>query len=79
MLLNPVAVINRVLVGPITLLNECIFLVPLASREEVKEVRKLRSFRVETKDGPYTLNLARWLVEIGVDSCASREGQWTII
>lgn len=44
------------------------------SREKVKEVCKMGSFQVETKDGPYTLNLALWLAELGVNGRASGKG-----
>lgn len=64
-------IINRTLVGPITPLNECTSVVPLASREEIKEVYKLDSFKVATKDGPCTLKLSPWSAEIGADGRAS--------
>lgn len=44
-------IINHSLAGPITPLNEYTFLVPLASREEVKEVCKVGTSRVMMKDG----------------------------
>lgn len=72
-------VLNCTLVGPITPLNECSFLVPLGSRDEVKTVYKLGSFKVATKDGPCTLNIAPWSANLGADGRASGEGQWTLI
>lgn len=54
------SIIDRPLAGPITPLNECNFLVPLASREEVKQDWKLETFRAATKDGPCSLCLVPW-------------------
>lgn len=71
--------INRQLAGPITPLNEDAFLVPLASRDEVKEVCKLGTFSVATKDGPCTLRLAPWTTELGADGRASGEGLWVLV
>lgn len=51
-------VINKLLAGPITTLNECTFLVPLTSRTNVMDVCKLRSFKVAKKDGSCTLKLS---------------------
>lgn len=71
-------IINRPLAGPITPLSECTFLVILASREEAKEVCKLVSFKVATKDGPCTLKLAPWTAELA-EGRASGKGQWVSI
>lgn len=70
------SIVNKPLAGPITPLNETAFLVPLASREEMKEVCKLGSFKVITKDGPCTMTMAPWSAEIEADGRASGEGQW---
>lgn len=67
-------IINRNLAGPITQLNECTFIVPLASRVEVKEVSKLGSFKAATKDGPCTLKVSPWLEELGADRRVFGEG-----
>lgn len=67
-------IINRTLAGPIT--HDCSFLIPLANREEVREVCKMGSFTVATKDGPCTLKLAPWSAEIGAVGRASGAGQW---
>lgn len=72
-------VLNCMLAGPITPLNECSFLVPLGSRDEVKTVCKLGSFKVATKDGPCTLNIAPWSADLGADGRASGDGQWALI
>lgn len=72
-------IINSTLAGPITPLNDCSFLIPLANREEVREVCKLGSFKVATKDGPCTLKLSPWSAEIGADGRASGSGQWVNI
>lgn len=69
-------IINRTLAGPITPLNDCSFLIPLANREEVREVCKMGSFAVATKDGPCTLKLAPWSAEIGAVGRATDAGQW---
>lgn len=45
------ALINLPLAGPITLVNECTFLVLLASRAEVREVCKLGTLKALMKDG----------------------------
>lgn len=66
--------INKQLAGPITLVNEYTFLVPFASREEVKEVCKLGNFDVSMKDDPYDLKIAQWLAELGANGKASGEG-----
>lgn len=55
-------IINMALAGLISPLNDCSFLVPLASREKIKEVCKLDNFKVATKDSPCTLKLAPWSV-----------------
>lgn len=72
-------IINTTLAGPITTLNDCSFLVPLANRDEVREVCKLDSLKVATKDGPCTLKLSPWSAEIGADGRASGSGQWVSI
>lgn len=72
-------IINRLLVGPIILLNECTFLVPLASKEEVKKVCNVGASWVITKDGPYALNLSPWSAKLGEDGRALGEGQWILI
>lgn len=54
------ALINVPLAGPITLVNEFNFLVPLASRAEVKEVCKLGTFTASTRDGICRLRLVPW-------------------
>lgn len=68
-------IINKSLAGPITPFNDCAFLVPLSSREEVKEVCGLGS-KVATKDGPCMVNLSPWSAEISADGRASGTGQW---
>ncbi|KAH7657856.1 Zinc finger CCHC-type protein [Dioscorea alata] len=73
------SIINMRMASPITPLNDNSFLVPLASRDEVKDVYKIGSFRVATKDGPCTLMLAPWSAEIGVTGRASGRGQWITI
>lgn len=60
-------IINKSLAGPITPLNDCCFLVPLANREEVKEVCRFGTAKVATKDGPCTLRISPWSAEIGAD------------
>lgn len=54
------SIINHSLAGLITSLNDCTFLVPLANREEVKEVCKAGTSRAMTKDGPCTLKFSLW-------------------
>lgn len=67
------SIINRNLTGPITPLNDCNFLLPLASREEVKALYKLGSFTARTKDGPCGLKIASWSAELGaVDRTSGR-------
>ncbi|KAH7681768.1 Zinc finger CCHC-type protein [Dioscorea alata] len=73
------SIINKCLAGPITPLSDIAFLIPLASRDEVKEVCKLGSFKVATKDGPCTLKLSPWSAEIGTAGRASGRGQWITI
>lgn len=70
------ALINRQLASPITPMNECHFLVLLASREEVKEVCKLGTFKALTKDNICSLLLAPWSAEIGAEGTASSDRQW---
>lgn len=70
------SIINKPLAGPITPLNEIALLFLLASREDVKEVCKIGSFKVVTKDGPYTMKISPWSAEIRADDRASGEGQW---
>lgn len=52
------SLVNRSLAGPLTLVIESNFLLPLVSREEVKYVCKLGSFKVSTKDGDHVLKMA---------------------
>lgn len=60
------SIINRDLVGPITPLNDCTYLLLMTSREEVKEIYKMVSFKTLTKDGPCVLKkLSPWLAELG--------------
>lgn len=72
-------VVNTKLAGPITPITENSFLLPFANREEVREVAKLGTFKVSTKDGPCTLNLAYWSAELGAVGKATGEGQWVLI
>lgn len=69
------SILNLTLIGPITLLNDYTFLVPLKNRDVVKEVCKLGTFKVATKDGPCTLRLSPWSVKLGADGKTSGEGQ----
>lgn len=73
------SLINTSLAGPITPLNECSYLEPLASRSEVKEVCKLGTFKATTKDGPCMLKLAPWSAELGAEGRASGEDHWILI
>lgn len=73
------SILNRELVGLITPLNDCAFLVPLARRDEVKEVCKMGSFKVATKDVPCVLKLAPWLAKLGAIGRAVGDGQWLTI
>lgn len=61
------SIINHALAEPLTPLNDCMFLVPLKNREEVKEVCKLGMFKMATKDGPCTMKLASYSAELGAD------------
>lgn len=70
------SILNRTLAGPITPLTDCSFLVPLANREEVRDVCKLGNFTIVIKDGPCTLKLAPWSAEIGAVGRTSGSGQW---
>lgn len=70
------SILKRDLLEPITPLNNCAFLVLLTNREEVKEVCKMESFKVATKDAPCVLKLAPWLAELGAMGRASGDGQW---
>ncbi|KAH7691103.1 Zinc finger CCHC-type protein [Dioscorea alata] len=72
-------ILNRALAGPITPLNDLAILIPLASRQEVKDTYKLGKFRVATRDGPCTLSLSPWSTEIGADGRAVGSGMWTSI
>lgn len=68
--------LNVQLAGPITQVNESSFLVPLASRDKVKEVCKLGTFKASTKEGLCQLRVAPWSAELGLEGKASGEGQW---
>lgn len=80
---NPLAVmpsiINKELVGPITPVNDCNFLLPLKSRDEVKDLCKLGKFKVMTKDGPCKVLISPWSAELGAVGRASGEGHWVLI
>lgn len=73
------SIINKELASPITPLYDCTFLLPLRSREEVKELCKLGKFKVKTKDGPCIVMISPWSAELGTVGRASREGQWVLI
>lgn len=73
------SLVNRSLAGPLIPVNDSTFLVPLESREEVKEVCKLGSFKVNTKDGNCILKMAPWSAELGAKGKASGAGQWVLI
>lgn len=69
------SLINKELVGPITPLNGAHYLLPMESREGVKELCKLGSFTAATKDGPCRLKIALWSAELGAEGRASGDGQ----
>lgn len=73
------SILNRKLAGPITPLNDCSFLLPVKSREEVKELCKLGSFVTSTKDGPCKLSISPWSAELGAAGRASGDGLWVHI
>lgn len=73
------SVINRSLAGPLTPLNDKMYLVPLASRAEVNEVSKLDVVQFTTKDGSCSAKLAPWSAEIGAVDRASGDGIWVRI
>lgn len=60
-------------------MNECTFLVLLAKMEEVKEIYKMSTFKVDTKDGPCSLKVAPWSAELGADGRAAGDGHWVMI
>lgn len=60
------SVVNMKLAGPITPITESSFPLSFANREEVRELVKLGIFKVTTKDGPCSLKLAYWSMELGV-------------
>ncbi|KAH7657308.1 Zinc finger CCHC-type protein [Dioscorea alata] len=68
------AILNVATASPITPLTDCSFLVPLASRQQVKEVCKLGRFNAATKDGQCLLSIATWSAEFGVEGRASGRG-----
>lgn len=73
------SLINVSLAGPISPLNDCIFLLPLMNREEVKELCKMGKFKAMTKDGQCVLKIAPWSAEIGAIGRVSGEGRWILI
>lgn len=73
------SVITVSIAGPITPLNDCTFLVPLASKEEVKLVCKMEKVKASTKDGVCMLKLSPWSAELGVDGRAEGTGRWILI
>ncbi|KAH7690551.1 Zinc finger CCHC-type protein [Dioscorea alata] len=73
------SIINKDIVGPITPINECNYIIPLSSRAEVKEIAKLGSVRAATKDGPCVLSFSHWSAELGAEGKASGEGCWVSI
>lgn len=70
------SIINRELTGPITPLNDCAFLLPMKSREEVKDLCRLGTFAASTEDSPCKLQVSPWSAEMGAVGRKSREGQW---
>lgn len=73
------SIFNRELAGPVTPLNDCHFLLPMGSREEMKELCQLGTFLAVTKDGPCVLNLSPWSAELGATGRALGDGQWVHI
>lgn len=59
------SVINKELAGHIMPVNKCNFLLPLKSRDEVKDLYKLGNFTVMTKGGPCKVMLSSWSAELG--------------
>lgn len=59
------SVINRALAGPLTPLNDTMYLIPLSSLADVKEVCKLDVAKFEIKDGMCLAKFAPWSAEIG--------------
>lgn len=68
------SILNKELAGPITPLNDCFFLLPVKSREEVKELYKLGSFVASRK-----LSILPWSAELGAARRASGDGLWVHI
>lgn len=60
-------------------MNDCMFLVPLASRKKVKEVCKMDRMHVSTKNGGYRLKLAPWFTKLGDDGKVTGVGQWVLV
>lgn len=52
------SVLTVEMAGPIVLLNETSFLIPFENWNEVREVVKLGTFDIMTKDGKCTVDLA---------------------
>lgn len=68
------SIFNSLIARPITLVNNCTFLVPMMSRKKVKEVCKLGLMQVSTKDGGCLLKMAPWSAKLGANGKATGVG-----
>lgn len=61
------SIVNCSIANSITSVNDYTFLVSLASKAEVKEVCKMDTMKISTKDREYMLKAAPWTAELGAD------------
>lgn len=70
------SVLNFPLSGPITLVNDDVFLLSMASKEEVKATCNLGTFKLSSKQGLCSLSISPWTIELGALGKVSGIGQW---
>lgn len=68
------SIVNYSIANSITSVNDYTFLVPLASIAEVKEVCKMDTMKISTKDRECILKTAPWTAELGADDKVTGAG-----
>lgn len=73
------SVLNVPLSGPLTPINDDVYLIPLATKEEVKAACLLGVFELSSKQGLCSMSISPWTAELGALGKASGSGQWVHI
>lgn len=71
--------LNAPLMGPITSVNDDVYLLPMASKEKVKMVSSLGVFELFSKKGLCSMSISPWSADLNALGRASGHGQWMLI